>query len=378
MWIHSPYKQDFIGIENKRYFNTAAEGLLLKDVGKSLLDYIYDKSLGVPGRIPHFKKHDLCRKAVGELLGVSPETIAFLGNSSEAIGLIANSLDLKNGDEVVLTDIEFPSGLLSFLRLRETKGIVVKIVRHEDWNISEEMLQKAITNKTRVVYLSEVSYKNGFRFNIQRIAEIAHRVGAYFIVDATQALGRIPVSVVGVDFMMSSTFKWLCSTHGIGITYCNPSLLEQLKPDRVGWWSVIKEFETGSLESYTLKPDAIRMEAGQPNFPALYALHTALQYLMKIGIATIQEELEPVGMRLCEGLKELGVKLITPLDKDAHAGIFAFAHQKSDEIVGELEKQNIHVWSRLGRVRIAIHLYNDMEDVEILLKALAPLIKKYS
>lgn len=378
MWTHSPFKDDFIGGENRTYFNTAAEGLLLKEVGKSFLDYIYDKSLGVPGRIPHFKKLDLCREAVGKFIDVPPDTIALLGNSSEAIGLIANALDLKEGDEVIVTDLEFPSGILSFLRLKDTKGVVVKIVRHQDWYMSGDLISKAITKKTRAIYISEVSYKNGFRFNVGEIAEMAHRIGAYVIVDATQALGRVPVSARDVDFMISSTFKWLCSSHGLGITYCNPDLLKNLKPDRVGWWSVTSEFEAGSLESYTLKSGAVRMEVGQPNFPALYALHTALNYLMKIGVDTIQEQLEPAAMHLCEGLKKLGLRVITPLEKDGHAGIFAFAHQKSDEIVSELEGQNIHVWSRHGRVRISIHLYNDMEDIEVLLRALTPIVKKYS
>ena len=374
----SQYKDNFIGSGNGIYLNTAAEGLLLKSAGSSLLEYVYDKSLGTQGRPNQFKKHEECRKVVGELLGAPYETISFLANASEAMSLIANSLNLKEGDEIITNDLEFPSGILSWLRLKEKLGINVKILRHQDWNIPEEFYTAAINDRTRVVFVSHVSYKNGLRVDIQRIAQLAHGVGALCIVDATQALGRIPVSVEGIDFLMSSPFKWLCSTHGLGIVYCNENLLHKLEPDRVGWWSVTEEFETGSLEEYQLKPDAVRMEVGMPNFPAIYSLHTAVSYLNNIGIPTIQRELEPVCMRLCEGMQELGLPILTPMEEEGHAGIFVFGHEKSQESVAELDRQNIHIWFRPGRIRVAVHLYNDMEDIEQLLKSIAPIIKNYS
>ena len=257
-------------------------------------------------------------------------------------------------------------------------GIKVKILRHKNWNITEEQYREAINKKTKVIFVSYVSKKNGLLIHISNIGRIAHQNGAYCIVDATQGLGRVPVPVENVDFLMSSSFKWLCSSHGLGIVYCNPALLETLSPDRLGWWSVNEEYENGPLDTYELKKDAIRLEVGMPNFPALYSLRAAVSYLNSIGVKKIAQELEPVGMRLCEGLQKLGLQPLTPLSRDGHAGIFVFAHPQSEKIVAELEQQNIYIWFRPGRIRIAIHLYNDGEDIERLLRSVEPLLKKYS
>ncbi len=105
-----------------------------------------------------------------------------------------------------------------------------------------------MSSRTRLVSVSAVSYKTGTRVPfLAELAGVAHRHGAYFCVDATQALGRVPVPLDGVDFLVSSSYKWLLGTHGLGITYIAPALRERLEPGTAGWFSLDAIFhETGS------------------------------------------------------------------------------------------------------------------------------------
>src|SRR4051794_27415188 len=195
------------------YLDTAAEGLPAPGVKEAVSEYLREKCSGTPGRNRHFEMEQEARESAGKLLGARVEDIAFLPTASDSLDILAASLPWKPGDRVVTTDLEFPSNVLPWLALRE-RGVEVEVVRTHGGTLRLDDLIAAIDERTRLVTISQVSYKTGAWFpHTAQLAEAAHVAGALLCVDATQALGRCPVILDGVDYLTASTFKWLLGLH---------------------------------------------------------------------------------------------------------------------------------------------------------------------
>ena len=334
------------------------------------------KSRGAEGRPELYRLEENCKQKVGQLLGTSSESIAFLGNASEGINRLCSSIDWRPGyDEVVIDDLEFPSNVLPWINLRNM-GVEVKVLESKDWFLSPEDFSKAVNDRTRLLSVSHVSYSSGSRLDIGELGKIAQSRGIVFCVDATQSLGRIPVPIQGIDYLVASTYKWLLAPHGGGVVYCSPGLLGKLRTAAVGWWSVRDLFSEERFQTVDLKPNSARFELGMPNFLTLYGLNHSATYLQKIGVAKIADDLEPVCDFLVEELSRLPLSLMTPRPSGDRAGLISFEHPDCEAIARELAMDRVYVWGGDGRVRISIHLYNDLGDAERLVARLTSLLNK--
>jgi len=368
------YKNLFPTAQQMTYLDTAAEGLPLPECEGAFSQYCRAKARGTPGRREFHAVEAETLDLVARLLGTETANVAFLGCATDALNLLAHSLDWAPGDQLVISDLEFPSNVLPWLRLKQM-GVDVEVISGSRGALREEEIVARITSKTRLVSLSQVSYKTGAYLPcVGRIAAAARKVGAVLSIDATQALGRCPVSLEGVDYLMSSSFKWLLGPHGLGIVYIAPEFRPRFKAANVGWYSVKDLFSPHRFESYELKNGAACVAAGMPNFPSIYGLRQALQFLLQVGVERIDQELRPVVARLRQGLCELGVELLTPAGAEVASGIVAFAHPRAVEIGAALEREGVIVWAGDGRVRASLHVYNDMSDVDRYLKILAPIL----
>jgi selenocysteine lyase/cysteine desulfurase len=355
------------------YLDTAAEGLPPAGCAEALAAYYRDKADGTPGRRRlHQVEHDT-HCAAARLLGTTPENVAFLANASDGINLLANSLDWREGDEALVTDLEFPSNVLPWLRLKD-RGVRLRVLPSTGGELTLEQFQQAVGPSTRVLSVSHVSYKNGGRIPfLNELGRLAHAAGAVFAVDATQALGRLPVPLGNVDYLVASSYKWLLGTHGLGVTYLSPELRDRLAPATAGWYSVQSIFTPDRFERFEYKAGAARLAAGMPNFPALYALRYSLDYLLQTDMAALETALTPLVGQLREGVAAMGFRLLTPPGAAYASGIVAFEHPQAEAIGTALEEAGVIVWAGDGRVRASVHLYNDAADVERLLAALRSL-----
>jgi selenocysteine lyase/cysteine desulfurase len=352
------------------YLDTAAEGLPPVTVEAALAEYWREKRRGTPGRQRHYQVQSEAEQAVAKLLGSNPQDVVLLGNTSDALNLFAHSIDWRDGDEVLVSDLEFPSNVIVWLRLRH-RGVKLVVVpttggetRIEDWTAH-------LSARTRVVSVSQVSYKTGTRIPfLEALADEAHSAGALFCVDATQALGRVPVHVRGVDFLVASSYKWLLATHGLGVVYIAPQIRDRLSEATAGWYSVEQVFHSERFSTYTPKKSASRLQAGMPNFPALYALNASANFLLNIGIEQIESTLRPLVAKLRQGLIDQGRELLTPPGAEFASGIVSFASESPEALMANLAGKGVIVWGGDGRVRISIHFYNDAADIERCLAAL--------
>jgi cysteine desulfurase / selenocysteine lyase len=372
--IALPLKDRFPRSRDVVYLDTAAEGLPPDSAEQALVRYFRDKSLGTPGRRQLFAVEREAVGAAARLLGANPANVALVAHASDALNLLANSIPWQAGDEVLICDLEFPSNVLPWLRLRDM-GVTVRVAPSESGVIAYDRLASQIHARTKLVSISAVSYLTGTRMPyLAQLAHAARNAGAIFAVDATQALGRIPVSLEGVDYLVASSYKWLLGTHGLGIVYLAPEFEERLVPRSVGWYSVQDIFTEDRFQAFRFKRGAARLATGMPNFPAVYALREGLDLLNLIGVDRIEQELRPLVQQLRTGLELLGVRLLTPAGLELASGIVSFAHPKAEAVGAALERAGVIVWSGDGRVRASVHLYNDSADVACFLSQLGPIL----
>lgn len=369
--VQLPHKDRFRTATRLVYLDTAAEGLPLDESREVLLQYFADKSSGSPGRGRMFEAENEAVHAAASLLSTSGRNVALLSSATEGLNLLANSICWNRGDEVLITDLEFSSNVVCWLRLRE-KGVHVEVVPSRLGLVNLEDFTARMRPQTRVVSVSQVSYKTGTQFPFLReLSRQAHLVGALFVVDATQALGRVPVTVDGVDFLVASSYKWLLGLHGLGVVYCAPDLLSRLRPGAAGWYSVSNIFAPDRFERFDLKDGAARFAGGMPNFASIYVLRASIGFLMQVGVEKIDMALKPMVRKAREGIAALGFELLTPEGPQYASGIVSFAHAAPEKAAQALASAGVIVWAGDGRVRASIHLHNDDDDIDALLTSLA-------
>ena len=365
-------KASFPTAQNRAYLDTAAEGLPPAAVETALAEYWREKSSGTPGRKRHYEVQAQAEQAIATRLGASVDDVVLLSNTSDALNLFANSIPWKPGDEILISDLEFPSGVVVWLRLRQQGVKVIIVASHNGESLLEDWTSQ-ITERTKVVCVSQVSYKSGTQLPfLQALSDATHAAGAYFVVDATQALGRVPVTVQGVDFLVASSYKWLLTTHGLGIVYLAPAVREKLLEATAGWYSIEQVFYPERFTTYTPKKTAGVLQAGMPNFPALYATNASVNFLLQAGVANIDHTLKPLMATLRAELAKQGHQLLTPADPIYASGIVSLTHATPEAKMAELEQKGVIVWGGDGRIRISVHLYNDASDIDSCLAALRP------
>ncbi len=362
-------QKDFPSLAGKTYLNTAAEGVPPLAVGEALNQYFRDKQLGMDGREPHFAQWEAAKVLVAEFYGLSAAEVSICSCSSEAYNLAAMALRLKEGDEVVINELDFPAGATPWLQAGCPAK--AKIWRAKQGALRVEDLTALLGPKTRLVTVSLVSFFNGFRLNLPEVvAAVRKHSQAMVAVDVTQALGRIPLELNGVDLIVSSTHKWILASHGGGLVGVPNARAKEWTVPAGGWFNLEDAFGAARFERAVSKSGAASFTVGMPNFPAVYAIRAALDYIRSVGVAAIDKATRPLVLACLEGLSNLPVELLTPNEPEHVAGIMAFRHPQADALHRHLHAQNIHVMSHAGRLRIALHGYNTMHDVERLLAEL--------
>lgn len=359
----------------RAYLDTAAEGLLPERSRAAVNRYLEGKSQGSTARPDFYDIEVRATAAAAKLMGTTPAHIAFLSSATEALSLLANSIDWRDGDEVVISDLEFPSNVLPWLRLA-SRGVKTIVLPSSGGKVTLADFEAALNARTRLVSVSYVSYMTGASVPyLPDLAQAAHRTGALLAVDATQGLGRVPIPLDGVDYLVASSYKWLLGTHGLGVVYLGDEMLERFTPASAGWYSVPTIFTPDRFERFEYKAGANRLQGGFPNFPALYAIESSLNLLIEKCPACIEKELRPMISEVRRAVEATGYEALTPGDPAYASGIFSFACEDPVSVGEALRQQGVVVWAGDRRVRVSIHYYNDEGDIRRFVDALSRLPK---
>ena len=362
-------RRDFPSLDGRVYLNSAAEGIPPLAVGVALEQYFRDKQLGMDGRKPHGEQWEATKALVAEFYGLTADEIGICSCSSEAYNLAAMALQLRAGDEVIVNDLDFPAGATPWLQ--PSCPATPKLWRNRDGALRTDDLIPLLNKKTRLVTVSLVSFFNGFTVSLPEIvAAVRKHSSALLAVDVTQALGRIPLALAGVDLIVSSTHKWILASHGGGLVGVPKERASDWVVPAGGWFNLEDPFGANRFEKAVSKPGAAGFTVGMPNYPAVYAIRAALEYIRSVGIAAIERHARPLVLSCLEEVRKLPVELLTPMEPEHISGIFSFRHPKVEQLNAHLHAKKIHVMNAAGRLRVAIHGYNTTADAECFVREL--------
>jgi cysteine desulfurase/selenocysteine lyase len=362
--IHT-IREQFPITKNKVFLNHAAQSPLPKPVADAVRKFVDDFSnFGTTS----IEWNDGGKPFFAKLIRAKPEEIAFVENTSVGLNIAANVLNYPRGLKVVTTDLEYPSVVYPWLR--KSLGVKVHYVKNINGKILLKDIEKAVDDKTVAVAVSHVKYVNGFRHDLRALSEIAHKHGAYLIVDAIQSAGAMQIDVKkdDVDFLTTACYKWLLSPPGAGYLYVKGELIEKFEPPFIGWASVKQEvFDTidfWDIWNLRLSETASRFEVGSPSFISLTGATEALKILLNVGIENIQKRILKLTDHLIESVKSLELKLQTPEEPQYRSGIVNFKIDKPKEVAESLNHKGIIVSARAHGLRVSPHFYNTEEEID--------------
>jgi len=311
------------------------------------------------------------RGLFAKLIKAHDHEIAFVGNTSEGLSTVASGLGWKEGDVVLVPRPEFPANIYPWMNL-DRQGVILQFIQRKEGRFGVREIERVLKPRTRLVSVSSVDFSTGFRCDLEAIGDFCRRKGLLFCVDAIQSLGVIPMDVkkFGIHFMAAGSHKWLISTMGCGILYISNEANDMVRPDQVGWKSVVDEEAFFQLR-FDLKPDALRFESGTMNITGIYALGAALDLLQELGIEKIYRSVVAINNLLSRGLMDRNVRIMTPMGQEERSGILSFIPSSdSRSLFRFLAGKKIVVALRDNIIRLSPHFYNNRDDVRTFFEAL--------
>ncbi len=354
------------------FFDHAAVAPLTARARKALGAYAAD--LADNGDVHHgrwMQRIEEVRGLFGRLLHADPLDIAFVKNTSEGIGIVAEGFPWRTGDNVVIAEEEYPANQYPWLNLAGG-GVGVRRVASRGSRLVFDDIRAAVDDRTRIVSLSWIEFASGFRNDLDALCHLCREKRALVFVDAIQGLGVYPLDVqtTPIDFLAADGHKWLLGPEGAGIFYLRRELVERLHPVGVGWNSVIAAQDFSHID-FTLKPHAGRWESGSHNVVGVTALWASLELLLEIGIPNIATRIEELTDYLCDRSGEAGLTVFSSRRPGEKSGIVSLVFSgDAQALKRRCQDAGIVINHRAGRVRLSPHCYNTVEEIERFLQVL--------
>ncbi len=319
------------------------------------------------------------RAAAGRLIGCAPTSIAIGTGASHGLNLAARGLPLKEGDEILLAQGEFPANVYPWMNL-ESKGIRVRIVRPgRGVSVDAADLVGAIGPDTRLIAVSLVSYSTGDRIDLQAIGDACRQRGLFLVVDGAQAIGAVDFRVADfpIDVLAVSGYKWLLGPYGTGFTYVNPRVIDRMATCDVNWLVVKGSSQFNRLNDYRLefREGARRFDVPETAaFIHLSAFAASLEMLNRVRVPTIEAHVRRLHDRLLRGLDRTSLRVVsdvTPARRSTIVALAATSLEETHRIFKRLGERGVLVSLRENRIRISPHIYNTPQDIDRVLETAA-------
>lgn len=306
---------------------------------------------------------DAARGAAARLVGAVPEEIAFVQNTAAGLSLVAAGLRWREGDNVVALADEYPSNVYPWWGLRRL-GVETRLVARPRIRFGVDEIATAVDARTRVVAVSAVDWQSGFRTDLAALGSFCRQRDIRFVVDGIQAVGAMTIDApaCGIDFLAVGGHKWLLAPEGCGFLFVAAQALEHITPVLLGWKSVV-DCDTYLPYHFELRRDAAKLEPGTQMHLGIRALGAALDLLLEIGPAAIEQRVLAITDTLAEQLTALGATVLSPRQPGERSGILTIALGDPAALHAALARRGVIARQRMGGVRLAPHFYADASDI---------------
>ena len=357
-------RADFPVVENGIYLDSPYIAPSPRQVVEAGQAFLEAKANGPVPLGAMLEETDQVRRKFAELIGAKEPEIGILDATSAGENLVANSLDLSAGDNVVIDDLHYETTFVLYRHLEMTRGVELRILKSGDGAASPDEFAALVDDKTRLVSVSWVSHQNGYRHDLKALAELAHAHSAYLYADAIQGIGMLALDVedAGIDFLTSGTYKWLLGGFSVAPFYVRESLLDLVRPDRLGAFSIARNLGDFRFE---LHKNGSKYMYATPAFGAVFQLRAGLDYLLAVGVENIERHTVDLARRLHEGLTDQGYEVLTPAGNGS--AIVTFNHGRDHErVTRALDEAGIQATLREegGQIRVGPALFNNAAEIE--------------
>lgn len=366
-------RDDFPVTEEQAYLNTASVGPLPTPVRDALHDYADEKMVR--------RNTSAGREAIGRartrfasLFGADEDELAFLYATSGAENIIVSAMDWRPGDNVVIDELHFTTTFVLYRELARRAGVETRIIPATDGVVTPEDFAAHTDARTRLISVAWVSNRNGFRYDLPALADLAHAHGAYLYADAIQAWGTFATDLHAekVDFACGNGYKWLHADFGCAPFYVRQEHLEWMTSDRYGHRQVAESLPG---HRFRLKTSAEKLEYANPAYGPVTAMDAALEFIEAVGLERIAGHTHALAAELRQEAEALGMEMFTPPNNPSP--IVSFYHGLENErLARALADEGVAVtFQEEGRLlRAAVGMFNNREDVNRLLGVVRRLV----
>lgn len=327
-----------------------------------------------------------------KFINADKEEVTLMYRPMLAGNMIVDMMEWKKGDNIVFTDLAYPSFPYIFAGLKERYGVELRVVKNVNGEILLEDLEKNIDDNTKLVSINRTTAFCGFTYDVKKVCEIAHKYGALVLDDSIQALGAIDIDVHedNVDFMVSGSYKWQCGPEGAGIFYIRKDLIKKFVPKFRNYQAVVQpdgkvpfsKFDHDNQTSWDgpLIETAYRFCRDDVLGPAVFGWNATLKFYEKVGIKNIEKRVRHLGQYAVKSLEDIGCEIQHPTDPKKMHGLITYSTGNRERDTATFDRfmypplghKPIKVSQRalggVGGIRISTHFFNTEEDIDTLIK----------
>lgn len=348
------------------YFNHAATGPFSTLLVNAINKILKEKSERNIDDFNSFKDVAVETKSIiASMLNTVPERLAFTDNTTNGLNFLAQSIQWKKGDRILLNDIEFPANVYPFLNLKRI-GVEVDFVKSDNGKVTADMIIDAIKPGTKLISVSYVQFLSGYRIDLEKIGKHCKDNDIIFSVDAIQALGAVKLDVEksNIDFLSCGTQKWLLGFQGLAFIYLNEKLQRKIIPANIGWLSVNNAWNLLDYQ-IDLKTTADVFQGGTINVLGVYALNASLKLFNDFNFNEVEKRVLENSKYFLTKLASIGINgLLLNSNESELAGIVTFKIKDPDLVVKKLEQNKIICSQRVGMIRFSPHFYNIFDEID--------------
>ncbi len=298
----------------------------------------------------------------------SADEIALLKNTSEGLSIIAQGIEWQVGDNIVISNEEFPSNFIPWDALR-AKGVELRIANISDTAYPEKAIIELMDVNTRLLSISSVQYASGLRLNLDLLSKACQSYHALYCIDAIQEIGALQfdVQAINADFVIADGHKWMLGPEGLALFYCKQSSMHELTLQQFGWHMVDDLYNFDNIENWQPANTARRFECGSPNTLTTHALQASISLLLEIGMLEIEKAVCSNVQNLIQIFSQSAdINILSPTDIKRHGGIFTFAKKNTNnqQLYQYLVSKGVVCAPRGDGIRFSPHFYNQTDEFQ--------------